>query len=184
MRGSLIDRSSLSPAEARALLVRHMVYSCLLIACVTIGVRVVHRWYQPLRADGTAHAQEVAKTLALCRSELERSERLRDWLTQAKVSRGRPLRMLTSLGSSLPGDVWITMVTVEGDHVSVVGSSATEASLSRFLDMLVSQGVIERVRLDASREIVGKKQGAREFSISGSIAVPLHDEEVLDESRQ
>jgi len=184
MRGSLIDRPSLSLGQARALLVRHMVYSCILIACVAMGTRVMSRWYQPRRADGAAHLQGVTKNLALCRSELERFERLRDWLTQAKVSRGRPLRMLTSLGSTLPDDVWITMVTVEGDHVSVVGSSATEASLSRFLDMLVSQGVIERVRLDASREIVGKKQGAREFSISGSIAVPLHDEEVLDESRQ
>lgn len=184
MRGSLIDRSSLSPAEARALLVRHMVYSCILVLCVTMGARVVSRWYQPRRSDGAAHPQGVAKTLALCRSELERFERLRDWVTQAKVSRGRPLLMLMSLGSIVPDDAWISMVTVEGNDVMVVGSSTTEESLSAFLEMLVSQGPIEQVRLDAARESSGNQHGAREFSISGSIAASAGDEEVLREPRQ
>jgi hypothetical protein len=183
MRGSLIDRSSLSLAETRALIVRHMVYSCMLVVCVAIGASVVNRWYEPPRSDGAARVQGVAKTLALCRSELERLERLRDWLTHAKVSRGRPLQMLMSLGSIVPDNAWISMVTVEGNDVTVVGSATTEDSLSAFVEMLVSQGPIERVRLDAARESTGKQQGAREFTISGSIAAPAGDGEVLREPR-
>jgi Tfp pilus assembly protein PilN len=184
MRGSLIDRPSLSLGQARALLVRHMVYSCILIACVAMGARIMSRWYHPRRADSAAHLQGVTKTLALCRSELERFERLRDWLTQAKESRGRPRRILMSLGGTLPEDVWINVVTAEGNDVTVVGSSTTEAALSTFLERLVSQGLLERVRLDASRETVAEKQGTREFSISGGIAAPRREEEVLRESRQ
>lgn len=183
MRGSLIDRSSLSLAETRALLVRHMVSSCILVVCVTMAASVVSRWYQPHRSDGAARVQGIAKTLALCRSELERLERLRDWLTHAKVSRGRPLLMLMSLGSIVPDNAWISMVAVEGNDVTVVGSSTTEESLSAFLEMLVSQGPIERVRLDAARESISTQQGAREFTISGSIAAPAGDGEVLHEPR-
>lgn len=184
MRGSLIDRSSLPLAAARALLVRHMVYSFLVITCVSMGARVVRAWYQPRQADSSAHGQAIAKTLAVCRGELERFEGLRDWLRQAAVSRARPRQTLMSLGSALPEDAWITMVTVEGNDVRFVGSSTKEASLSTFLEMLASQGLIERVRLDASREIAGGKQGTREFSISGSIAAPAREEEVLRESRR
>ncbi len=184
MRGSLIDRSSLSAAEARSLLVRHMVYSCILVLCVTTGARLVSRWYQPRRPDGATHAQGVANTLTFCRSELERLERLRDWFTQAKVSRGRPQRMLMSLGSIVPDDTWISLVTVDGNDVTVVGSSLTEEGLSTFLEMLVAQGAIERVRLDTAKEITGKQRGAREFSISGSIEAPAGDEGGLSEPRQ
>ena len=184
MRGNLIERPSLSLGQARALLVRHMVYSCILIACVALGAGVMSGWYQPRRADGAAHLQGVTKTLALCRSELERFERHLDWLTQAKESRRRPRQILMSLGGALPEDVWINVVTVEDNNLTVVGSSTTEIALSTFLEGLVSKGLLERVRLDASREIAGNNQGAREFSISGSIAVPGRDEEVLSESRQ
>jgi hypothetical protein len=183
MRGSLIDRSSLSPAQTRAFLVRHLVYSCMLVVCVTIGASVVDRWYEPPRSDGAARVQGVAKTLALCRPELERLERLRDWLTHAKVSRGRPLLMLMSLGSIVPDNAWISMVAVEGNDVTVVGSSTAEDSLSAFLEMLVSQGPLERVRLDAARDSTGKQRGAREFTISGSIAAPPSNGEVLHEPR-
>lgn len=181
MRGGLIDRSSLSPAATRALLVRHTVYSCLVITCVTMGARVVSGWHQPHQAGGSVGIQAIAKTLVVCRGELQRFEGLRDWLTQATVTRGRPRQILMSLVSALPDDVWITMVTVEGNDVRVVGSSSTEASLSAFLDKLVSQGVIDQVRLDASREPGGKKQETREFSVSGSIAAPAHVEEVPGE---
>lgn len=180
MRGSLIDRSSLSPAETLAVFVRHLVYSCILVVCVTMGASVVGGWYQP-RSDGVARVQGVAETLALCRSELERFERLRDWVTEAKVSRGRPLLMLMILGSIVPDNAWISMVAVEGNDVKVVGAATTEESLSAFLEMLASQGPIERVRLDAARESSGRQQGAREFSISGSIAAPAHIEEVSGE---
>lgn len=183
MRGGLIDRPFLSPAETRAFLVRHLVYSCILVVCVTIGASVVSRRYEPRRSDGAARVQGVAKTLALCRPELERLERLRDWQTHAKVSRGRPLQMVMSLGSIVPDNAWISMVAVEGNDVTVVGSSTTEDSLSRFLEMLVSQGPIDRVRLDAARESTGKQQGAREFTISGSIAAPPGNGEVLREPR-
>lgn len=183
MRETLIDRSSLSPTETRALLVRHLVYSCLVIACVTMGAGAVSRWYQPGRPGSAAHVPGMAKTLADCRSELEWFERLREWFAHAEESRHRPLLMFRSLGSALPGDMWITLVTVNGSEVIVEGASPTERTLATFLEGLVSQGVIERVRLDASREIVGSKQGAREFSISGRIAVPQRVDEVSGEYR-
>jgi Tfp pilus assembly protein PilN len=105
---------------------------------------------------------EARKEMALITQKLEKD---RIQLESLLMQRTRHSSSLTELVSTLPDNMWLSQIEIQGNRISIQGYASQEEEVSLYLSRLEKSSIFTRVRLKTTEKTSWKKKVVVRFDL-------------------
>mgnify|MGYP003822073403 FL=1 len=105
---------------------------------------------------------EARKEMALITQKLEKD---RIQLESLLMQRTRHSSSLTELVSTLPDNMWLSQIEIQGNRISIQGYASQEEEVSLYLSRLEKSSIFTRVRLKTTEKTSWKKKAVVRFDL-------------------